>query len=182
MSLQVWFASREAARVGVLPRNRTATCARSCAAVEDRTQHTETQLNPERFWSLSATLDSQLVAIPYISLHCLLCLNRGSTGWRPAPYPDCDARITAQPSRTGRDTLKRNFVTWFSDPHPWLSYVGRTPWRVQSCKWLVNDSSTCQDQRSRFGGNHARCDHLATASLALELNLVESFFGSFSAP
>src|SRR6516164_1560493 len=62
---KVLFASTEAARVGVLPRNRTATCARSCAAVEDRTRHTQTQL-----------------------------------------------------------------VTWFSDPHPWLSYVGRTPWHV----------------------------------------------------
>ena len=111
-------------------------------------------------------------------LQGVVCLNRSSTGWRPAPYPDCDARITAQPSRTGRDTLKRNFVTWFSDPHPWLSYVGRTPWRVQSCKWLVNDSSTCQDQRSRFGGNHARCDYLATAPLALNLTLAKSFLGA----
>src|SRR5262249_7223943 len=60
---KVLFASTEAARVGVLPRIRTATRAHSCAAVEDRTRHTQTQL-----------------------------------------------------------------VTWFSDPHPWLSCVGRTPW------------------------------------------------------
>src|SRR5215831_11461334 len=40
---KVLFASTEAARVGVLPRIRTATPA-PCAAVEDRTRHTQTQL------------------------------------------------------------------------------------------------------------------------------------------